>query len=111
MPAEVQKVERTLRSIGMGSEVDKAILAMNRAAEDAAVLRGCRHPRDGLFPARLVGRSLARGPRHDAAEPPGGQGYRRRHGRVSRWPRRHRAPPRSQTFTTDIFMAVDGSRD
>lgn len=37
MPPEVQKVERTLRSIGMGSEVDKAILAMNRAAEDAAV--------------------------------------------------------------------------
>ncbi len=36
MPPEVKKVENTLRSIGMGAEVDKAILAMNRAAEDAA---------------------------------------------------------------------------
>jgi Protein of unknown function (DUF4197) len=36
MPAEVQKVEKTLRSVGMGSMVDKAILSMNRAAEDAA---------------------------------------------------------------------------
>lgn len=36
MPAEAQKVEKTLRSIGMGSMVDKAILSMNRAAEDAA---------------------------------------------------------------------------
>ena len=36
MPAEAQKVEKTLRSVGMGSLVDKAILSMNRAAEDAA---------------------------------------------------------------------------
>jgi hypothetical protein len=36
MPAEAQKVESTLRSLGMGSLVDKAILSMNRAAEDAA---------------------------------------------------------------------------
>jgi hypothetical protein len=36
MPAEAQKVEKTLRSIGMGSMVDKAVLSMNRAAEDAA---------------------------------------------------------------------------
>lgn len=36
MPPEVQQVERTLRSVGMGSVVDKAILSMNRAAEDAA---------------------------------------------------------------------------
>ncbi|RQO31860.1 DUF4197 domain-containing protein [Taibaiella sp. KBW10] len=36
MPAEVQQVEKTLRSVGMGSVVDKAILAMNRAAEDAS---------------------------------------------------------------------------
>jgi hypothetical protein len=35
-PPEAQKVESTLRSIGMGSVVDKAILSMNRAAEDAA---------------------------------------------------------------------------
>lgn len=36
MPPEAQKVEKTLRSIGAGSLVDKAILSMNRAAEDAA---------------------------------------------------------------------------
>jgi len=36
MPPEAQGVERTLRSIGMGGMVDKAILSMNRAAEDAA---------------------------------------------------------------------------
>jgi Protein of unknown function (DUF4197) len=36
MPPEASKVEKTLRSAGMGSLVDKAILSMNRAAEDAA---------------------------------------------------------------------------
>ena len=36
MPAEALKAEKTLRQIGMGSLVDKAILSMNRAAEDAA---------------------------------------------------------------------------
>ncbi|MDO9374471.1 MAG: DUF4197 domain-containing protein [Ferruginibacter sp.] len=36
MPAEAQKVEKTLRSVGMGKLVDKAVLSMNRAAEDAA---------------------------------------------------------------------------
>lgn len=36
LPPEAQKLERTLRDIGLGSEVDKAILSMNRAAEDAA---------------------------------------------------------------------------
>lgn len=36
MPPEAQKVESTLRSLGMGNVVDKAILSMNRAAEDAA---------------------------------------------------------------------------
>ncbi|HQW83856.1 MAG TPA: DUF4197 domain-containing protein [Ferruginibacter sp.] len=36
MPEEAKKVEKTLRGIGMGSLVDKAILSMNRAAEDAA---------------------------------------------------------------------------
>ncbi len=36
MPAEAQKVEKSLRSLGMGNMVDKAILSMNRAAEDAA---------------------------------------------------------------------------
>lgn len=36
MPTEAQKVEKSLRSLGMGSLVDKAILSMNRAAEDAA---------------------------------------------------------------------------
>ncbi|MBO9570982.1 MAG: DUF4197 domain-containing protein [Chitinophagaceae bacterium] len=36
MPPEAKKVETTLRNMGMGSLVDKAILSMNRAAEDAA---------------------------------------------------------------------------
>lgn len=36
MPEEAKKVESTLRNIGLGSLVDKAILSMNRAAEDAA---------------------------------------------------------------------------
>lgn len=36
MPPEARQVESTLRSIGMGSEVDKVITSMNRAAEDAA---------------------------------------------------------------------------
>ena len=35
MPPEAKKVEETLRGIGMGKQVDQAILAMNRAAEDA----------------------------------------------------------------------------
>ncbi|MFT3980928.1 MAG: DUF4197 domain-containing protein [Ferruginibacter sp.] len=36
MPPEAQKAEKTLRQFGMGSLVDKAVLSMNRAAEDAA---------------------------------------------------------------------------
>jgi hypothetical protein len=36
MPEEAKKVEKTLRNIGMGKQVDQAILSMNRAAEDAA---------------------------------------------------------------------------
>jgi hypothetical protein len=36
MPPEAQKAEKTLRNFGMGKMVDKAILSMNRAAEDAA---------------------------------------------------------------------------
>lgn len=36
MPPEAKKVERTLRSVGMGKLVDDAILSMNRAAEEAA---------------------------------------------------------------------------
>jgi hypothetical protein len=35
LPQEAQKIENTLRQIGMGSLVDKAILQINRAAEDA----------------------------------------------------------------------------
>ncbi|SKA05845.1 DUF4197 domain-containing protein [Sediminibacterium ginsengisoli] len=35
LPPEAQKVESTLRKIGLGSQVDEAILSMNRAAEDA----------------------------------------------------------------------------
>lgn len=36
MPSEAQKVEKTLRDVGLGSVVDKAILSMNRSAEDAS---------------------------------------------------------------------------
>ncbi len=35
-PEEVKNVEARLRQIGMGGEVDKFVLALNRAAEDAA---------------------------------------------------------------------------
>src|SRR5215211_4555259 len=33
MPAEAEKVEKKLRDIGFGKQVDNAILSMNRAAE------------------------------------------------------------------------------
>lgn len=36
MPPEAKKIETTLRALGMGKEVDRAILSMNRAAEDAS---------------------------------------------------------------------------
>lgn len=36
MPEEAKKAEQKLRSIGLGKQVDNAILSMNRAAEDAA---------------------------------------------------------------------------
>lgn len=36
MPPEAKKIESTLRAVGMGNVVDKAIMSMNRAAEDAA---------------------------------------------------------------------------
>ncbi|MBS1608050.1 MAG: DUF4197 domain-containing protein [Bacteroidetes bacterium] len=36
MPEEAKKVEKTLRGMGLGAQVDEAILSMNRAAEDAA---------------------------------------------------------------------------
>jgi len=36
MPEEAKKAEKKLRSMGMGKLVDDAILAMNRAAEDAS---------------------------------------------------------------------------
>ena len=35
LPPEAAKVESTLRKMGMGKQVDEAILSMNRAAEDA----------------------------------------------------------------------------
>lgn len=35
LPPDAVKVEKTLRSIGMGAQVDKAILSINRGAEDA----------------------------------------------------------------------------
>ncbi|MDX2049127.1 MAG: DUF4197 domain-containing protein [Chitinophagaceae bacterium] len=36
MPEEAKKVEQKLRGLGLGKQVDQAILSMNRAAEDAA---------------------------------------------------------------------------
>ncbi len=36
LPPEAQKVEKTLRGMGMGQMCDNAILSMNRAAEDAS---------------------------------------------------------------------------
>ena len=36
MPEEAKKAEQKLRAIGLGNQVDDAILSMNRAAEDAA---------------------------------------------------------------------------
>lgn len=36
MPEEAQKAEQKLRAVGLGKQVDEAILSMNRAAEDAA---------------------------------------------------------------------------
>lgn len=36
LPPDAKKIENTLRSVGMGSIVDKAILQINRGAEDAA---------------------------------------------------------------------------
>jgi hypothetical protein len=35
-PPDVKKVENTLRDIGLGNEVDKFVMTLNRAAEDAA---------------------------------------------------------------------------
>lgn len=35
LPAEAQRIESTLRNLGMGAMVDRAILQINRAAEDA----------------------------------------------------------------------------
>ncbi len=35
-PPEAQKIERTLRNIGLGSLCDKVVLSLNRAAEDAS---------------------------------------------------------------------------
>jgi hypothetical protein len=36
LPEQAQRVEKTLRGLGMGKMVDDAILSVNRAAEDAA---------------------------------------------------------------------------
>jgi len=35
LPPDAQKIERTLRNIGLGNMVDKAVLQINRGAEDA----------------------------------------------------------------------------
>lgn len=37
LPEDAQKVEKTLRNMGLGSEVDRALLAINRGAERAAI--------------------------------------------------------------------------
>ena len=44
MPEEAKKVESTLRSVGMGNVVDKAILSMNRAAR-----RCCKRSRNHFY--------------------------------------------------------------
>ncbi len=36
LPQQAQDVEKTLRNFGLGSVVDKAVLSLNRAAEDAS---------------------------------------------------------------------------
>lgn len=36
LPAEAKKVESTLKKLGMGKQVDEAVLSLNRAAEDAS---------------------------------------------------------------------------
>jgi hypothetical protein len=36
LPPEIQKIESKLRQVGLGDEVDKFILTLNRGAEDAA---------------------------------------------------------------------------
>jgi hypothetical protein len=35
LPPEAQRIEGTMRQLGMGAMVDKAVLQINRAAEDA----------------------------------------------------------------------------
>lgn len=35
LPPDAKKIETTLRNVGMGAQVDKAILSINRGAEDA----------------------------------------------------------------------------
>jgi hypothetical protein len=40
LPPDARRVETTLRRIGLGSQVDKAILAINRGAEDAVGTAG-----------------------------------------------------------------------
>ena len=35
LPPDAQKIEKTLRSAGLGAQVDKAVLSINRGAEDA----------------------------------------------------------------------------
>jgi hypothetical protein len=37
LPEDAQKVEKTLRNMGLGSEVDRALVAINRGAERAAI--------------------------------------------------------------------------
>lgn len=68
MPPEAKKVESTLRSFGMSPLVDKAILSMNRAAEDAATgVSGIF--RDAIMQMTITdGLSILRGSDHAATD-------------------------------------------
>lgn len=68
LPPEAQKIENTLRNVGMGAMVDRAILQINRAAEDAV---GAARP---IFLDAIRGMTIAdamnilRGPNNAATE-------------------------------------------
>ena len=52
-PPEAKNIESKLRSVGLGSQVDKAILSINRAAEDAAT------EAKPIFVAAITGMSIS----------------------------------------------------
>lgn len=53
LPPEFARAEKVLRNAGLGKEVDKAILAMNRGAEEAVVLA------KPIFASAIMGMNLA----------------------------------------------------